>query len=195
MNTDRAGSITGGPLFSIDDYNPSHAYDNVSMRTLLNSPRSLEACRRQGINLGDLDPITEDKVRKIIGKRDKTKRAIPQVLIEIRMKHYEEKRKQMIQLIKNVIDKLFHLKIIYLVQERSNIIDELEKGSKSLTQRGRSNSGSPVINPAAAGHSSNIRYPLGKHEFLHSNFLETYHSIIISMVKQVLLLLSPVAVQ
>lgn len=33
---------------------------------LINSPRTLEACRRQGIDLADLDPITEDKVRKII---------------------------------------------------------------------------------------------------------------------------------
>lgn len=41
-------------------------------------------------------------MRKIIAERDKSKRAIPQVLIEIRMKHYEERRKEMFKLIRQV---------------------------------------------------------------------------------------------
>jgi hypothetical protein len=71
----------------------------------LNSPRTLEACRRQGVNLFDLDPVTEDRVRKILSERkDKTAsmRAVPQVLVEIRLKHYQDKRKELFRLIREV---------------------------------------------------------------------------------------------
>ena len=61
---------------SIEDVNPDTKYD-MSIKQLLNSPRTLEACRRQGIDPRDLDPISEDEVRKIIAQRDKGKRAIP----------------------------------------------------------------------------------------------------------------------
>lgn len=71
------------------------------MKAILNSPRTLEACRRQGIDPIDLDRITEDKVREMIAQRER-KKNIPKVLIDIRMAHYEEKRKQKINLIKEV---------------------------------------------------------------------------------------------
>jgi len=61
---------------SIVDINPVTKYD-VSIKQLLNSPRTLEACRRQGVDPKDLDPISEDEVRKLIAQRDKGKRAIP----------------------------------------------------------------------------------------------------------------------
>lgn len=74
----------------------------MSFKYLLNSPRTLEACRRQGINPSDLDPISEDHIRKHIALREKGKRVIPQVLIDIRVKHYDTKRRQTITLIKEV---------------------------------------------------------------------------------------------
>ena len=89
------------PIISIDDIDPSAKYE-VPIKAMINSPRTIEACRRQGIDLKDLEPVTEDRVRKIIAERDKSKRAIPQVLIEIRMKHYEERRKEMFKLIRQV---------------------------------------------------------------------------------------------
>ena len=76
---------------SIEDIKPDQVYEQ-SFKHLLNSPRTLEACRRQGIELKELDPVSEDQVRKMIAERDK-KRAIPKVLIDIRMQAYEEKRK------------------------------------------------------------------------------------------------------
>jgi hypothetical protein len=72
-----------------------------SIKALLNSPRSLEACRRQGIDPADLDPVTEDQVRQMIEQRER-KKNVPKVLIEIRMNHYEEKRKDKIKLLKEV---------------------------------------------------------------------------------------------
>lgn len=74
----------------------------MSIKTLLNSPRTLEACRRQGIDPVELDPTSEDQVRKLIAQRDRGKRAIPQVLVDIRMRHYEDKRRDMIRIIKEV---------------------------------------------------------------------------------------------
>ncbi len=41
---------------SIEDINPDQVYEK-SMKDLLNSPRTLEACRRQGIDPADLDPV------------------------------------------------------------------------------------------------------------------------------------------
>lgn len=67
----------------------------------MNSPRSLEACKRQGIDPADLDRITEDRIKEMIAQRER-KKNIPRVLIEIRMAHYEEKRKEKIRLIKEV---------------------------------------------------------------------------------------------
>ena len=72
------------------------------MKAILNSPRTLEACRRQGIDLADLDPTSEDTIRQQIAERER-KKNVPKVLIDIRLQHYEEKRKAKIKLIKEVI--------------------------------------------------------------------------------------------
>lgn len=85
---------------SIDDINPEEKYER-SIKDMLNSPRTLEACRRQGVDLADLDPIPADKVRHIIAERER-KRNVPQVLVDIRVQHYEDKRKEKIRLIKEV---------------------------------------------------------------------------------------------
>ena len=87
-------------IVSIDDVNPETAYDQ-SFQAILNSPRTLEACRRQGVNLADLDPVTEDKVRKILSERKKSG-GIPKVLIDIRLKHYEDRRRELFRLIREV---------------------------------------------------------------------------------------------
>jgi hypothetical protein len=55
--------------------------------------------------LWDLDPVTEDRVRKILSERkDKSAsmRAVPQVLVEIRLKHYQDKRKELFRIIREV---------------------------------------------------------------------------------------------
>ena len=54
------------PRFSIEDLNPDTRYE-ASIRDILNSPRTIEALRRQGVNAADLDPIGEEQVRKLIG--------------------------------------------------------------------------------------------------------------------------------
>ena len=59
-------------LFSIDEVDPEKVYEK-SMKAILNSPRSLEACRRLGINAEDLDPVTEDQVREKILQRERKK--------------------------------------------------------------------------------------------------------------------------
>jgi hypothetical protein len=76
---------------SIEDINPDQVYEK-SMKDLLNSPRTLEAFRRQGIDPADLDPIQEDIIRAQIAERER-KRNVPKVLIDIRLQHYEDKRK------------------------------------------------------------------------------------------------------
>ena len=88
-------------VVSIEDINPDKKYD-VSIKQLLNSPRTMEACKRQGVDPKDMDPISEEQVRKLIAQRDRGKRAIPQVLVDIRMKHYEDKRRDVIRLIREV---------------------------------------------------------------------------------------------
>lgn len=47
------------PFVSIDDINPDTLYEK-SMKYILNSPRTLEAFRRQGVDPAELDPVTED---------------------------------------------------------------------------------------------------------------------------------------
>jgi hypothetical protein len=54
---------------------------------------------RQGIHLSELDPISEEAVRERIALRER-KRNIPSELVRIRMKHYQEKIKEKITLIK-----------------------------------------------------------------------------------------------
>lgn len=85
---------------SIEDINPEQTYEK-SIKDLLNSPRTLEACSRQGIDPKDLDPITEQRVREMIASRDR-KKQVPQELVDLRMQHYENKRKEKIRLIKEV---------------------------------------------------------------------------------------------
>ncbi len=43
---------------------------------MLNSPRTLEACKRLGIVLSDLDTVTEEQVRERILERER-KRSVP----------------------------------------------------------------------------------------------------------------------
>jgi hypothetical protein len=88
-------------IMSIEDISPDVKYD-VSIRALLNSPRTMEAFRRQGVQPEDLDPVTEDQIRRRIAERDKSKRAIPPVLIELRLKHYEDRRRELFRLVREV---------------------------------------------------------------------------------------------
>jgi hypothetical protein len=62
----------------------------------------MEAFRRQGVQPEDLDPVTEDMIRRRIAERDKSKRTIPPVLIEMRLKHYEERRRDLFRLVREV---------------------------------------------------------------------------------------------
>jgi hypothetical protein len=88
-------------IISIEDLSPDTKYE-VSIRQLINSPRTMEAFRRQGVQPEDLDPVTEDMIRRRIAERDKSKRTIPPVLIEMRLKHYEERRRDLFRLVREV---------------------------------------------------------------------------------------------
>ena len=85
---------------SIEDVSPDQQYE-TSFQAIINSPRTLEACHRQGVELTELDPVTQEQIKHMICERDKKKK-VPQVLIDIRMQHYDEKRKQKFTLIKEV---------------------------------------------------------------------------------------------
>jgi hypothetical protein len=61
----------------------------------------LEACRRLGIHLEELIPVTEDFVKQKIIERDRRKN-VPKELVQIRMDHYNEKRDYKIKQIKEV---------------------------------------------------------------------------------------------
>jgi hypothetical protein len=52
--------------------------------------------------LADLDPVTEDKVRKILAERKNKRGGVPQVLVDIRLKHYEDRRRELFKLIREV---------------------------------------------------------------------------------------------
>ena len=68
---------------------------------MLNSPRSLEACKRQGIDPAELDQVGESEIRQMIMKREK-KQNVPQIIVDIRRQRVEEKRKEKIKIIKEV---------------------------------------------------------------------------------------------
>ncbi len=92
----------------------------------------------------DLDPITEDRVKKILSERkEKTggMKAIPQVLVEIRLKHYQDKRRELFRMIREV--SILALITIGEIQERYTIMDEAEHGSKMIGGGRASVSGSP----------------------------------------------------
>lgn len=60
---------------SIEDVNVEQTYDK-SFQDLLNSPRTIEAMRRQGIDGSELDPVSQEYIRKQIADREK-KRNVP----------------------------------------------------------------------------------------------------------------------
>lgn len=60
---------------SIEDVNVEQKYDK-SFKDLLNSPRTIEAMRRQGIDGSELDPVSQEYIRKQIADREK-KRNVP----------------------------------------------------------------------------------------------------------------------
>ena len=73
---------------------------------ILNSPRSLEACRRQGIEPEELLYKSKKDLKKELGTEGKQ---LTKQLMELRWEHYEERRKE---------------KIKILVDERNIIIHE-----------------------------------------------------------------------
>jgi hypothetical protein len=77
-------------LFSIEDLSVDKQYER-SIKDLLNSPRTLEACKRLGIHPEELDPVTEDVVRERIMTRER-KKTVPKVLVDMRMQYYQDKR-------------------------------------------------------------------------------------------------------
>ncbi len=82
-----------------------------SIARIVNSPRSLEAAQRQGINLQELDPVTEKQVEEMLKARER-KPNVPKVLVEIRLNHLMNKRQEKLKL---------------LIEEREYIIEEEQK--------------------------------------------------------------------
>ena len=77
---------------------------------LINSPRSLEACRRQGIEPKELVFRTEKQLKKQMGVEAIS--LTPQI-IQLRWEHFEQRRKEKINLI---------------FQERQGVMQEEEQG-------------------------------------------------------------------
>lgn len=78
---------------------------------LLNSPRSLEACKRQGIEAHEISYSTLKQFKKSLGVE--ASQLTPQIL-QLRYDHHEQKRQE---------------KIRILVEERLRIIDEESRGA------------------------------------------------------------------
>ena len=77
----------------------------------LNSPRSLEACRRQGIDPPELAFVPLKQFRKNLGVEAA---ALSGQILQLRFDHHEEKRQE---------------KLRVLVEERQRIIEEEARGT------------------------------------------------------------------
>lgn len=64
-------------------------------RPILNSPRSMEACKRQGIDPSELITKTVEEIKRIYkdGMNDKKS-------LEIKMQHYESRRKNKLEVVR-----------------------------------------------------------------------------------------------
>lgn len=67
-------------------------FDPCDRTKRINTPRSLEACKRQGIEPNELYYISKAEV----AKQDKTAN---KKIIEIRYEHFEEKRKEKVRIL------------------------------------------------------------------------------------------------
>lgn len=81
-------------------------FDPCDKSKRINSPRSIEACKRQGIDPNELYYISKSEV----AKQDKTAN---KKIIEIRYEHFEEKWKE---------------KVRILLEEWDNVIKDEEEG-------------------------------------------------------------------
>lgn len=64
----------------------------------LNSPRSLDACKRQGIDKKELMFVSIDEYKKRVNKKN-----LEADLIKLRWEHHEEKRKEKLRVLIEVI--------------------------------------------------------------------------------------------
>ena len=84
--------------------------DSSKDAALINTPRSLEACRRQGIEPHEIVYTTLKRYKKSLGVE--ANQLTPQIL-QLRFEHFDQRRKEKIQI---------------LNQERNNIIREEAQG-------------------------------------------------------------------
>ena len=88
-------------------------------KAILNSPRSIDACRRQGIEVNELLYLSLENYKQKSGKKD-----LERSLLQKRWEHFEEKRKEKLKLV---------------IEERNKIIEEEKQGMwkpmKSIIQQ------------------------------------------------------------
>jgi hypothetical protein len=70
---------------------------NIFPLFFLNSPRSLEACRRQGIYPEDLVVRGLEEIKDIYGEKNVDKHSL-----DVRAQHYENRRKDKIKIVTQV---------------------------------------------------------------------------------------------
>jgi hypothetical protein len=79
------------------DYDP-----NTTQEPIINSPRSLEACLRQGIKPKDLLTISKEQIKAFFGKEKK----LNEKEFETFNQHFEERRKKKIQMLLQVREEI-----------------------------------------------------------------------------------------
>ena len=72
---------------SIENFDPN------DKNQLINSPTSLEACNRQGLEPKDLQKLTKNKAKKLFGDVDDD-------ILELYIERHEERRKRFVKLVK-----------------------------------------------------------------------------------------------
>lgn len=68
----------------------------------MTSPRSIEACRRQGIHPSELISKNLDDIKVIYKEKD-----VDKATLEKRAKHYEERRREKIRILLDVMSPVF----------------------------------------------------------------------------------------
>ncbi|EGR29285.1 hypothetical protein IMG5_159320, partial [Ichthyophthirius multifiliis] len=106
------GLILKMNLLSLENFN-----ENSHKQPILNSPRSLEACKRQGIRPQELIVKTQQEIKQLYKDKSLDKKSL-----ELKQNHCEERRKE---------------KIRILLEERAQIIEEEKMGLWEYDDQGQ----------------------------------------------------------
>lgn len=149
--TDNVGDY-GEQIWSLENIDLKHLPESGSFRNHINSPRSLEAFKRSGIEPRELDPITQSSIVEMLKSREQGKR-VPKEIVKLRMENMDRRRYNKLSVLRDVRERIIEEQYNAMKSENQSMLmptrttdrgANLTQPSTSQVRDGMGSNGDPV---------------------------------------------------